>query len=108
MKQKETYDMQQAVNQVYEDWERELGENNGRWARWRKIPMFCYVSKKRKECAFCDRPILMGEIRTSWGSHVSCFVRQTQVALGLVEMMKVKLQENGDEVIMNGVDDINE
>jgi hypothetical protein len=110
LNQKEAKDMQQTVSQVYEDWERELDDNgtNGNWARWRKIPMFCYVSKKKHDCSFCNRYILMGEIRTSWGSHVSCFIRQTAEAVRLVEVMKVKLQEQDKEIIMNGIDDINE
>lgn len=99
--------MQEVVANVYGDWENELGPGN-EWARWRQIPMFCYVSKKKHSCAFCNRDILMGEIRTSWGSHISCFVRQTAEAVRLVEVMKVRLDEQGHEVIMNGIDDINE
>jgi hypothetical protein len=107
MKQKDTYNMQETVAQVYQTWEDDLGVGH-EWARWRELPMHCYVSKKKQACSFCDRYILMGEIRTSYGTHVSCFIRQTAQAVRLVEIMKVKLQEEGKEVIMNGIDDINE
>lgn len=91
MNQKEAYEKFEIISKVYQKWE---DKTNNKWARWRILPLSVTVVYRRTACDYCDVPMEKGDLRANVPTvHLSCYIKQLQVAMELYKEIKEKMVE---------------
>lgn len=88
MNQKQAKKLDEIVDKVYDDWEGQ-GNEYGRW----NLPIRVYVATRKSQCIYCDRDIVMGELKEAHGAHIKCYEAQYEISKHLVEIMKEKIKD---------------
>lgn len=92
MNREEAYKKATIVSRVYDDWE---DSHNNQWGRWRSIPMFVMIAKRKTDCEYCDTKIEIGELRTVNPTvHMRCFGERLEISMQLYKDIEQKLIEH--------------